>query len=58
MFPNDGPERADYLLGAIAVALAVGFVGGLVVNVPLAFAGGVGSLLATVPMADALSRPP
>ncbi|MFB6193799.1 MAG: hypothetical protein ABEI75_01925 [Halobaculum sp.] len=58
MFPNDEPERADYLLGAVGVAVVAGLVVGWVSGVSMAFGGGVGSLVATVAIADALRRPP
>lgn len=58
MFPNDTLERADYLLGAIGAATALGLAVGWLSAVPLAVAAAAGSLVAAVGIADAFRRPP
>ena len=58
MLPTDGLERADYLLGAIGVALTAGFAAAWLSSVSVSVAAGAGSLVATVAIADAFRRPP
>lgn len=58
MLPTDAPTRADYLLAAAGVALVCGLMIGVVSDVPLQVAGVAGSLVAGIPIADGLVRPP
>ncbi|MFB6302688.1 MAG: hypothetical protein ABEH78_07505 [Haloferacaceae archaeon] len=58
MLPAGAPERSDYLLAGMGVALLCGFAVGLLSAVPMAVAGGLGSLVASLGLADGLVRPP
>ena len=58
MLPADAPTRSDYLLAAMGAALFGGLAVGWLSAVPLGIAGGAGSLVASVALADGMVRPP
>ncbi|MFB6156366.1 MAG: hypothetical protein ABEJ34_00800 [Haloferacaceae archaeon] len=58
MLPTDAPARPDFLLAAMGAALLCGFGVGWLSAIPLRLAGGAGSLVASLALADGLLRPP
>jgi len=58
VLPADAPARSDYLLAGMGIALVCGVAVGLFSPLSLGVSAGIGSLVASVGLADGLARPP